>query len=127
MKTKQDNEVTDLTSANAKNETELSWPIRLGVIYDKNQTGEEHDRSYKCGIHWKLYFIVMTNKIGCGLCWKPYMTMTWPILQVRSTLKTKLNCRDRYDCARSKTKTKQDNDVMDPTCPFYVENETKLS
>ena len=39
MKTRQDNDMTNRTGAfYTKNDIELLWPIRLGVIYDKNKT-----------------------------------------------------------------------------------------
>ena len=39
-KSKQDNDKIDCMSAvNIENETELSWPIKQGVIYDENNTG----------------------------------------------------------------------------------------
>ena len=51
MKTRQDNDVTDYKEAvYAKNETKLSWSIRLSVDYDKNQRGQRRDWSYKCGL-----------------------------------------------------------------------------
>ena len=31
----------------AENETELLWLIGLSLIYDENQTGQRHDRSYR--------------------------------------------------------------------------------
>ena len=33
-----------------KNETGLSRPIELGTVYDENQTKQQHDQSYKCGL-----------------------------------------------------------------------------
>ena len=39
MKTRQDNDKIDRTSAvYAENEIELLCPIKLGIVYDKNQT-----------------------------------------------------------------------------------------
>ena len=48
--------------------------------------------------------------------------MTWPIVQVQSTLKTILNCRDQLDQVSSVMKTKQDNDVIDWIDAVYVKN-----
>ena len=40
MKTKQNNDLADLTSmVYAKNETKLLWPIGPSAIFDENQTG----------------------------------------------------------------------------------------
>ena len=40
MNTKQDNDVTiRIGEIYTKNETELSWPIRLGADYDENKIG----------------------------------------------------------------------------------------
>ena len=50
-KTRQKNNVTDLTSAiYVEKEIELSRPIRPIVVYDENQIGQQHDQSYRCGL-----------------------------------------------------------------------------
>ena len=46
---------------------------------------------------------------------------------MRSTPKTNLRCHDQSDGVRSMTKTKQDNDMIDPIDLVYVETKTKLS
>ena len=47
MKMKQDNDVTNHTGVvYTKNKFKLLWFIELGVLYDENQTGQWHDRSY---------------------------------------------------------------------------------
>ena len=59
MKTKQDNDMTDYTSAiYAKNKTELLCLIKPGVIYDENQIGQWwdqigqwRDKSYRPGLN----------------------------------------------------------------------------
>ena len=33
-----------------ENETKLSWPIKLGVDCDENQTGQRRDQSYRYGL-----------------------------------------------------------------------------
>ena len=44
MKTRQDNNMTDGISAfYIENDIELSWPIRLVIICDENQTGQKCD------------------------------------------------------------------------------------
>ena len=54
MKTKQYYVVIDHTGAvYTKNETELSWPIRLSVIRDENQIEQQHDWSYRCDLRQK--------------------------------------------------------------------------
>lgn len=48
MKIKQDNDINDHTVAvNIENKTKMSWQIRLGMVYDKNQMGERRGQSYK--------------------------------------------------------------------------------
>ena len=34
----------------AENETNLSWSIGLGAIYDENDIRQQHDWLYKCGL-----------------------------------------------------------------------------
>ena len=47
MKTRKGNDVIDSTGVvYTESEIEVSWLIRLGVIYDKNQIGQQHDRSH---------------------------------------------------------------------------------
>ena len=54
MKTKQDNDVTDLISlVYTENKIELSWLIRVIVAWGKNQTKQQCDQTYKCGIRLK--------------------------------------------------------------------------
>ena len=33
-----------------ESKTKLSVPIELGTVYDENQTKQQHDQSYKCGL-----------------------------------------------------------------------------
>ena len=48
MKTKKDNDMIDSTDmVNAKNKIELSWPIGLGTVFDKNKIGERGDWLYR--------------------------------------------------------------------------------
>ena len=43
-KTRHDNDMTDhLGLLYTKNETELSWPIQQGKVYDEDRIGERHD------------------------------------------------------------------------------------
>ena len=43
MKTNQDNNVTNRTcTVYTENDTELSWPIRSGTVYDENQIRQLH-------------------------------------------------------------------------------------
>lgn len=54
MKTRQDNSMIDRTGAiYAKNNTELSRPIRSGAGCDKNQVGKLRDLFYKCSLRKK--------------------------------------------------------------------------
>ena len=51
MKIRQDNDVIDhIGAVYVKNETELSWLIESGAVCDKNQIGQQRDRSYWCGL-----------------------------------------------------------------------------
>lgn len=51
MKTKQNNDITDRTGTiYAKNDTELSWLIEPGVVYDENQIGQQHDWLNRYGL-----------------------------------------------------------------------------
>lgn len=46
-KAKQDNNMIDrIGVVYAKNDIELSGPLRLGAFKDENKTGQQHDRSY---------------------------------------------------------------------------------
>ena len=53
--------------------------------------------------------------------------MTWPIVQMHSTLKMILNCRDRANEVLSVMKTRHDNYMNDRTGAMYFENDTELS
>ena len=68
MKTKQDKDMTDLTSAvYTDNETELSWPIGLGAVCSENQIRQRRDQSYKCNLRRNGNRTVMTVQTGCNL------------------------------------------------------------
>ena len=45
-------------------ETKLLGPIWLGTVYDENQTGQWHDRSYRYGLRKKWYWTIMIDQIG---------------------------------------------------------------
>ena len=53
--------------------------------------------------------------------------MTWLIIQVWSTLKTKLSYRDQSDQVQFVTKIRQNNNVIKCTGIVYVKKDTKLS
>ena len=54
MKTRQDIDVIDHTGVEyAKIETELSWSIRLDVVYHEKQLKQWRDRSNKCALRSK--------------------------------------------------------------------------
>ena len=56
MKTKQDNDVIDRISAfYVGNNNKLSWPIKLGAIFDKNQIRQRSDHSYRSSLRRKQY------------------------------------------------------------------------
>ena len=53
-KTKQANDMIDNRGVvYAKNETKLLWPIKPGMVYEKNKTRQQHNRSYKWSLHQK--------------------------------------------------------------------------
>ena len=81
MKTRQDNDMTNRTSAiYAKKETKLSWPIGSNVVYDENSIGKWHDWSNRSGLHQKWYWTIGTYLIECCLWWKLDRTTIWPIV-----------------------------------------------
>ena len=68
IKTKQDNDMTDCISVvYVKTETELLGPIELGAVCYQNQTGQRHDRPYRCCLHWKQNWVVVINQIEWDL------------------------------------------------------------
>ena len=75
-----------------KTKTELLGPIWPDAVCQKNQTRQRRDRSYRCNIHWKQNWPIVTywsgvvcnkNEIGqwhdwmdkCNLHWKWYWTI----------------------------------------------------
>ena len=99
-KTKWGNYMTNRTDViYAENETKLPWPIELGPFNDKKQTGQRRDWSYRSALCWNQNSTVLTYMTECSLWCKPDKTPMWPIVQVRSTQKTKLSCYDaRTEC-----------------------------
>lgn len=73
-----------------KNKIELSWPIKAGAVYDENKTEQRHDRSYKCILCRKQYWIIMINCTEGSLWRKIDSTTTWLIIQVWYMQKKKL-------------------------------------
>ena len=115
-KIRHNNNVTDrIGTVYAENENELSWPIRQGVVYDKNDTQQWRDQSYRCALHWKRYWTIVTYRTKCDMWWKLNRTMTWPIVLGRYMRKNKLNYRDQSSRVRSMTKMTQDNDMTNRT------------
>ena len=107
MKTKWDNDMIDwIGVVYDKNKIELSWSIRPGVICDNNKTRQWRDQMHKCNLRRNRYWTVMTDQTECHLWWKPYRTMTWPIVKVCSMPKTILDYHDRSDWVLSVMKTK---------------------
>ena len=63
MKTRHDNDVTEsIGVAYMENDTELSWSIRSGADYNKNQIGQLHDQLHRCGLCQKQNWVVVTNQ-----------------------------------------------------------------
>lgn len=50
-----------------QNEIKLSWPIKLGVIYDENKTRQLCYWSYRFGLRKKKILNYQYLWIGCGL------------------------------------------------------------
>ena len=51
MKTRHDNNVVNhIGPLYIENETKLLWSIQQGTVYDKDQTTQWYDWSYKCGL-----------------------------------------------------------------------------
>ena len=51
MKTRWDNDMGNRTGVfYTKNNTELLWSIKQGVISNENQIRKQHNRLYRCGI-----------------------------------------------------------------------------
>ena len=127
MKTRWDNNVINHTGAfYTKNDIKLLRSIGPNVVFNETQTGQWSDYSYRCNIHWKQYWIIVTNGIGCQLWWKPNRTTMWLIIQMRSISKTKLSSRDQLNRVWSMTKTRLDNDVVDHIGLFYAKTKTEL-
>ena len=63
----------------------------------------------------------------CDLWWRRDRTMTWPIIQVHSMPKKKLNCHERSDNVWSMKKNRKDNDMTDCTSEVYAEIGIELS
>lgn len=52
IKTRQDNDMTNqIGLAYVEIKIELSGPIELDVVFYENQKWQQHDQSYRCGIH----------------------------------------------------------------------------
>ena len=67
MKTSNDNSMINHTGVvYAENDTKLSRPIRPGAIYNENQTGQQHDQSYRYGLQRKQNWIVRTYQTRCS-------------------------------------------------------------
>ena len=45
--------------------TSKLWPIKLGVVYDENQTRQWRDRSYRCNLHF--HDTQLSWSIGLGV------------------------------------------------------------
>ena len=68
MKSKQDNNVTNLIgTVYVKNETGLSWLIRLSEVSDENQIGQLHDQLYKSSICQKRNWVIVIDRTECDL------------------------------------------------------------
>ena len=68
IKTKHDNYMADrIDMIYAKNDFELSWSIWPGAICHENQIEQWHDRLYRCSLHQKQHWIVMTDWTWCRL------------------------------------------------------------
>ena len=51
MKTRLENDVIDhIDVVHAKNEIDLLWLIKLGTMFDENQTGQRREWLYRLGL-----------------------------------------------------------------------------
>lgn len=81
MKTKPDNDVINhMSLVYAKNDIELSWPIKSGADNDENHIGQLHEWLYRCGPFQKQNWVVVINQITYIMWLKPNRTTTWPIV-----------------------------------------------
>ena len=127
-KTRQDNNTTNcICAVYNENDIELSWLIRPSIVCDINQTRQWHNWLYRCGLHLNTNWTVGTYRIRCSTLQKWDRTMTWPIVQVRSTPKMKLSCRDLLDQVQSLMKTTQDNYLTDRIGLVHFKTETEFS
>ena len=110
----------------AKTKIELSGTIWPSAIYDENHIGQLHDWLYRCGLCRKQIWDSMTNRTWPSLWQKPNRTMTWSIIYIWFTPKSKLNYLDLFDRMRSMRKTRQDNNVTGYIGAVYIENDTQL-
>lgn len=72
--------IDHIGAAYAENETELSWLIGPSIESDENLIGQLNDWSYKCSLHQKQNWAIVTNQIKYNLWWKLDWTMMWPIV-----------------------------------------------
>ena len=90
-----DNDVIDRKSVIfIEYDTKLSRLNGQCVVYDEDEIRQWCDRSYCSTLRWKQNCTIMTDSIGHDLRWSPNKTMTWLVIQVWCTLKSKLNCHD---------------------------------
>ena len=109
-----------------KNNIVLLWLVRLGVVYDENQTRKHRDQLYKCGLCRNQDWNVGTYLIECNL-WRKQdkkTDVTKHISLVYPETETKLSgliwLGLIYD------ETRQDNDLTDHTDKIFSENEIEL-
>lgn len=97
------------------------------MVYEEDETRSQHGRLYRYALHykWSWTFTIVATWYGIRrrLDWK----MTWLIVQVRSTSKSKLHYHDRLDKMRSILKSRQDNDVTDRIGITFVKCIIELS
>ena len=65
-----------------ENNIELSGPIKLYAICDRNRQDNDVINLPHVAYIEKLNFIVVTDQTGCDLWWKPDMITTWSTIQV---------------------------------------------
>ena len=102
------------------------WSNRLQFVMKTKWDSDVIDRK---GVVYakKWNWAVVTNWIRYDLWWKPNSVTTWPIIEVRFILKTKLSFHDRLDWVWSIIKTRQDNNVKGCNGAIYAKNDIELS
>lgn len=97
----------------------------LGAVCDENKKRQQCDQSYRCGLcenNVELEWPIWSSADG----YKNKICEQWLMVQIQSTMKTKLRYRDRSNRVWSMMKTREENDVTYHISLVYIETKTKL-